>query len=109
MKGMRSYTVRNRLLTFAGSHHGRTLEILSYDISGRDHSTAMAVYHFIFGSTKRVDGGAKTYRYPGMIEKAGVVWFGQSVFLLTQERSAKLRKFLDARGVAYGILRVMVS
>jgi len=111
MKGMRSYSVREKLIRFALSKHGQPLEIVSYDVAGHDHATAMAVYHFIFGAVTRsqVNGGTKEYRYPGLLSKPGVVWLGQSVFLLTQERFAELRAFLERRGVAYGRLSVRTS
>ncbi len=106
MKGMRSHLVRERLMRFAIAERG-PVDIVSYDVSGQDNSTAVAVAHFVFGRTDR--GGAKEYRYPGLIEKPGVVWLGQSVFLLTPERSIELRAFLDARGVAYGKIGVRVT
>src|SRR6266511_1593348 len=101
MRVMRSYAVRERLLRFALARRSEILEILSYDVAGRDNRTAVAVSHFIFGTVVRqaVDGGIKEYRYPGMIEKDGVVWLGQSVFLLTSERARELRGFLDSKGV----------
>jgi len=108
MRGMRSYLVRERLMRFAGSQGVRPIEIVSYDVPGQRNAIAVAVSHFVFGRTDRarVNGGYKEYRYPGLIEKPGVVWMGQSVFLLTRERSEELRTFLDGRGVAYG--RVVV-
>lgn len=111
MRGMRSYLVRDRLRSFALAQRGRALEIVSYDVPGHENATAVAIAHFVFGRTVRahVDGGAKNYRYPGFIEKEGVVWLGQSVFLLTPQRSRELQEFLSARGVAYGRLSVRVD
>jgi len=108
---MRSYVVRERLQRFAIARRSETLEILSYDVAGHDNRTAVAVSHFIFGTAVRqaVDGGMKEYRYPGMIEKDGVVWLGQSVFLLTPERARDLRAFLESKGVAYGAIRVRTA
>jgi hypothetical protein len=108
---MRSYVVRERLMRFATSRRNQLLEILSYDVAGHDNRTAVAVSHFIFGSVVRqsVNGGMKEYRYPGMIEKEGVVWLGQSVFLVTPERARELRRFLESKGVAYGGIRVRTA
>jgi len=110
MKGMRSHLVRERLMRFAIAEHG-PIDVVSYDVAGRDNSTAVAVSHFVFGRTDlvRLNGASKEYRYPGLIEKPGVVWLGQSVFLLTPERSRELQGFLDSRGVAYGKLTVRVA
>ncbi len=109
MKGMRSHLVRERLMRFAVAERG-PIEIVSYDVAGRDNSTAVAVAHFVFGRTDFVGGNGtrKEYRYAGLIEKPGV-WLGQSVFLLTPERSRELRSFLDSKGVAYGKLTVRVT
>jgi len=108
---MRSYAVRERLARFASSRRSENLEILSYDVAGHDNRTAVAVSHFIFGSVVRqpVNGGMKEYRYPGMIEKDGVVWLGQSVFLLVPERATELRNYLESKGVAYGAIRVRTT
>ena len=111
MRGMRSSLVRERLLRFASGKRGQSIEIVSYDVAGRDNSTAVAISHYVFGRTDRarVNGGYKEYRYPGLIERPGVVWLGQSVFLLTSERSLELRGFLDSKGVAYARLGVRTT
>ncbi len=111
MKGMRSHRVRDRLQRFVSTQRSRSLEIVSYDIPGADNATAVAIAHFVFGTNTRarVDGGTKEYRYPGFVEKDGVVWLGQSVFLLTPDRSKELQTFLVAKGVAFGRVRVRVD
>ncbi|MGI0149893.1 MAG: hypothetical protein ACREDF_10235 [Thermoplasmata archaeon] len=108
---MRSYLVRDRLRHFAFAKKHRPLEIVSYDVPGHDNRTAVAIAHFMFGRTTRssANGVAKEYRYPGLIEKDGVVWLGQSVFLLTPERSSELQQFLGSRGVAFGRISVHVD
>ncbi len=111
MRGMRSHLVKDRLLSFASAQRNRGLEIVSYDIAGHDKHTSVEIARFVFGTrTKaRVRGGVKEYRYPGFIEKDGVVWLGQSVFLLTPTRSRELRDFLGTRRVAYGHLGVRIN
>lgn len=111
MRGMRSHLVRDRLRSFAIAQRSRTLEIVSYDVPGHDKHTSVEVARFVFGTrTKaRVHGGLKEYAYPGFIEKEGVVWLGQSVFLLTPQRSRELRDFLGSRSVAYGHIGVRVD
>ncbi|HYT01064.1 MAG TPA: hypothetical protein VEO20_10425 [Thermoplasmata archaeon] len=111
MRGMRSHLVRDRLQSFARAQRSRSLEIVSYDIPGHDKALSVQIARFVFGSrTKaRVRGGLKEYHYPGFIEKEGVVWLGQSVFLLTPHRSRELRDFLGAGSVAYGHLNVRVD
>ncbi len=108
---MRSYMVRDRLQGFAGTRRGHLLEIRSYDVPGQDNRTAVAISHFRFGYSQRkgANGHEKKYLYPGFIEKEGVVWIGQSVFMLTPERSAELRRFLESRGVAFGRIAVRTT
>ena len=108
---MRSHLVRDRLRSFAFAQHNSALEIVSYDIAGHDRPTSVKIARFVFGTrtNARIRGGMKEYRYPGFIEKEGVVWLGQSVFLLTPQRSRELRDFLGARGVAYGHLGVRIN
>jgi|SRR2546426_7420030 len=108
MRGMRSPAVRDRLYRVASAGRGAELDIVSYDAGGADKSVSVAIANFIFGRTLRADGGLKEYRYPGVIEKPGVAWIGQSVFLVTQVRSKELRSFLDRKGVAYARIRVRV-
>lgn len=111
MKGMRSHLVRDRLRSFATAQRRRMLEIVSYDVSGRDKRTSVEIARFLFGTRTKaaVRGGVKEYSYPGFVEKEGVVWLGQSVFLLTPSRARELRDFLGTRGVAYGHLDVRVD
>jgi len=108
---MRSYMVRDRLQGFAKTRQGQLLEIISYDVPGHDNRTAVAISHFIFGYSQRkgANGHTKEYRFPGFIEQDGVVWIGQSVFMLTPERSSQLRRFLESRGVAFGRIAVRTA
>jgi len=111
MRGMRSHLVKDRLQSFASAQHNRGLEIVSYDIAGHDKHTSVEIARFVFGTrTKaRIRSGIKEYRYPGMIEKDGVVWLGHSVFLLVPERATELRNYLESKGVAYGAIRVRTT
>ena len=108
---MRSHLVRDRLRSFAVAQRSRTLDIVSYDIAGQDKHTSVEIARFVFGTrtNARVRGGVKEYRYPGFIEKEGVVWLGQSVLLLTPQRSRELRDYLGARCVAYSHLGVRID
>ena len=107
---MRSYAIRDRLLHFASEHRGAPLELVSYDVSGHDNRTAVAICHFLFGHVTRAgDAAGKEYRYPGFIERDGVVWVGQSVFLVTPRRSEELGAFLSSRGVAHGRVHIRTT
>src|SRR5947209_4719936 len=99
MRGMRSHLVKDRLQSFASAQRNRGLEIVSYDIAGHDKHTSVEIARFVFGTrTKaRIRGGIKEYRYPGFIEREGVVWLGQSVFLLTPNVCEVREGFLVTR------------
>ncbi len=111
MRGMHSSAIRDLLRRFASGHRGRPLEIVSYDVSGHHNAKAVAVAHYVFGRRERVrsNGATKEYAYSGLIDRPGVVWLGQSVFLLTPERARELREFLSRKGVSYGRLGVRVE
>jgi hypothetical protein len=81
------------------------LWILSYDVDGRDRSTASRVCHLIFGRRNRTtqDGVPTSYDQPGFIHRPGVVWVGQSVLILPREDALDLRRRLDAMGVSNGM------
>jgi len=107
---MFSYAIRDRLLRFASQHRGAPLELVSYDVSGHDNRTAVAICHFLFGHvTRGSNGHGKEYRYPGFVEREGVVWVGQSVFLVTPLRSEELRTFLASKVVAHGRVHIRTT
>src|SRR3989442_6935769 len=78
--------------------------ILSYDVDGRDRSTASRVCHLIFGrkNTTTAAGISKAYEQAGFIHRPGVVWVGQSVLILPQRDAMDLRRRLEGMGVSVG-------
>lgn len=87
------------------------LWILSYDVDGRDRSTASRVCHLIFGrkNTTTAAGLPKEYEQPGFIHRSGVVWVGQSVLILPRSDAAELRGRLEAMGVSVGLGRLTID
>ena len=87
------------------------LWILSYDVDGRDRSTASRVCHLIFGRRNRTtqDGMPRPYDQPGFIHRPGVVWVGQSVLILPRTDAMELRGRLDGMGVSTGMGRLMIE
>jgi len=82
--------------------------LLSYDVSGNARSVAARVCQIVFGRS-RIGGDGRSRQEPGFVHRPGVVWVGQSVFLLhegdAQELAAKLRRL----GVRVAMGRVTVS
>src|SRR5437867_1177748 len=87
------------------------LWILSYDVDGRDRSTAARVCHIVFGRRNRttVDGNPASYDQPGFIHRSGVVWVGQSVLILPRRDALELRDRLDGMGVSSGMGRLVIE
>ena len=52
---------------------------------------------------------AERKKEAGFIHRPGVVWVGQSVFLLTPERSREFQDYLNGKGVSYGRLKVRIE
>ena len=71
--------------------------IVTWDVDSHNLSQCTRVRRFVFGHTVSVNG--KTYRYPGLVELAGVRYLGQSVLFVTRERLEALQPFLRLNGV----------
>ncbi len=69
----------------------RKAVLVHYDTQGLDGRARTAPTRFLFGrvDVKTVDGGPKSYRYPGLAD-AGAEWVGQSVFLLEPSMGERL-------------------
>ena len=89
----------------------RDLWILSYDVDGRDRSTASRVCHLIFGrkNTTTEAGIPTAYEQPGFIHRRGVVWVGQSVLILPRRDAVELRGNLEGMGVSVGLGRLTMG
>jgi len=89
----------------------RNLWILSYDVDGRDRSTASRVCHLIFGrkNTTTEAGITKPYEQAGFIHRPGVVWVGQSVLILPRGDAMELRRRLEGMGVSVGLGRLTIG
>jgi hypothetical protein len=87
------------------------LWILSYDVDGRDRSTASRVCHLIFGrkNTTTAAGLPKAYEQPGFIHRPGVVWVGQTVLILPGSDATELRGRLEAMGVSVSLGRLAID
>ena len=87
------------------------LWILSYDVDGRDRSTASRVCHIVFGRRNRttLDGSPASYNQPGFIHRPGVVWVGQSVLILPRGDAMELGRRLEGMGVSVGLGRLTIG
>jgi len=65
--------------------------LVHYDIRRTNARARTALNRFLFGrvASGGVNGGSKTYRYPGIVD-AAAEWVGQSVFLLEPDLADRL-------------------
>ncbi len=72
--------------------------LLSYDVQAAARSTAVRVCQIVFGRV-RADGRGGLRREEGFVHRAGVVWIGQSVFVLPPRDADELAARLKRLGV----------
>jgi hypothetical protein len=78
--------------------------ILSYDVSRINRAASVRVAHLIFG---RKDAGPSAP--PPYVVRAGVVWIGQSVFLLPTALAVELGEKLRRLGAIVTTARVAID
>ncbi|HLB67129.1 MAG TPA: hypothetical protein VJN63_01425 [Thermoplasmata archaeon] len=85
--------------------------ILSYDVDGHDRSTAVRVCQLIFGrrNTTTRAGVSVPYKRGGFIHRPGVVWVGQSVFILSERDAFELCGRLETMGVSVGLGKLVID
>ncbi len=93
-----------------GSDGQVTRTLLSYDVSGPLRPKAARVCQIVFGYEQTVqrNGGSRTYRHPGYLERPGARWVGQSVLLLRPEDARELERDLGRLGVRARSARVRI-
>jgi hypothetical protein len=85
------------------SDSGLPLVLLSYDVSGANRSAASRVAHLIFGRKDAPPEAPVPY-----IRRPGVVWIGQSVFVLPQSIAVELTDQLHRLGAAVTTARIVI-
>src|SRR5712692_4484758 len=78
--------------------------LLSYDVDGRARSLSVRVAQLIFG---RSDAGRRAPK--PFIQRPGVLWMGQSVFLMPPPVAEDLARRLQAMGVTVITARISIS
>ncbi len=72
--------------------------LLSYDVEGPARSAAARACQILFGRV-RVDAHGARRRQEGFVHRPGVVWIGQSVFVLPPRDAEELAARLRVLGV----------
>jgi len=78
--------------------------LLSYDVSGTARSAAVKVCQIIFGRLDAPHNGPIPY-----IRRRGVIWVGQSVFLLPRSTAEALARDLAALGARVRMARIQID
>ena len=73
--------------------------IVTWDVDSRDRALCASVGRFVLGH--EVQKAGRTYRYPGLVARSGVLYLGQSVLFVTADHLAELRTFLRENAVEY--------
>ncbi len=82
--------------------------LLSYDVQGAARSTAARVCQILFGRV-RTDAQGRVRRQEGFVHRPGVVWIGQSVFVLPPRDAEELAGKLRAIGVRVAVGPVSIA
>ena len=86
------------------SNDGEPEILLSYDVSANARSAAVKVCHLIFGRSDSPPDGPVPY-----IRRRGVVWVGQSVFLLPRREAASMARDLQGLGARVRTARIRIE
>jgi hypothetical protein len=81
-----------------------SLVLLSYDVSTTRRSVASRVAQLIFGRKDSSESGPVPF-----IRRAGVVWIGQSVFLMPKAVATELAEKLHAMGAIVAMGHVSIQ
>jgi hypothetical protein len=80
-----------------------SLVLISYDVLAAHRSAASRVAHLIFGRKDASEEGPVPY-----IRRAGVVWIGQSVFLMPKAVATELAEKLHGLGATVTMAHVSI-
>src|SRR5688572_26596371 len=72
--------------------------IVTWDVDSANSAMCGRVRRFVFGYTSRK--GGKAYRYPGLVERDGVRYLGQSVLFVSPPTLGVLTEYLRREGSA---------
>lgn len=81
--------------------------IVTWDVDSADAAMCSRLRRFVFGYS--LADKDRTYRYPGLVEREGVRYLGQSVLFVTQDRLAELQGFLRRHAIAHVVTRASLG
>ena len=80
----------------------REVTVVHFDLARAEAKKRWALHRFLHGRVdeKRVNGGRKCYRYPGLLHEGGIR-LGQSVYLLEADLASRLIGRLRDLGIRH--------
>jgi len=81
--------------------------VLTWDVDSRDAALSARLKRFIFGYETRKQG--RVYRYPGLVEREGARYLGQSVVFVTLAVLPSVESFLSANRIDYVVTKAGIG
>ena len=73
--------------------------IVTWDVDSGNEALGARLKRFVFGHESRKSG--RVYRYPGLVDREGVRYLGQSVVFLPLALLASVESFLSSNRIEY--------
>ena len=81
--------------------------IVTWDVDSANTVVCGKIRRYVFGYTSRKRG--KVYRYPGLVERDGVRYLGQSVLFVSQPTLTLLVEYLRRQGIGHMVIEASVG
>ncbi len=100
----RGSSVRRVRRQETGGLHGY---LVTWDVDSADAAVCARLRRFVFGYSSEKIG--RRYTYPGLLERPGVRYLGQSVVFVPAETLDPLRSFLLREGIDHVVMYASVG
>ncbi len=81
--------------------------LVTWDVDSADPAACARLRRFVFGYTCEKTG--RRYAYPGLLERPGVRYLGQSVVFVPAEALSPLRSFLGGEGIDHVVMHASIG
>ena len=81
--------------------------IVTWDVDSADPALCARLRRFVFGYVS--DKSGRRYAYPGLLDRPGVRYLGQSVVFVPPEALSILRSYLRGEGVDHVVILASIG
>ncbi len=81
--------------------------VVTWDVDSADAAVCARLRRFVFGYACEKSG--RRYAYPGLLERPGVRYLGQSVVFVPAEVLSPLRSFLGHEGIDHVVMYASIG